>query len=104
VLGNVMSMMAPMGQIVCYGTSAGGQAGFDSASVLRARMQVTGLSVFTELNRETAAVGLGRLARLVSNGSLKPLIAVQADWKEIGVLAQQLLDRSYPGKAVLLVS
>lgn len=104
VLANVLGMMAPGGQIVCYGASAGGPATFDSALVLRSRMTLSGLSVFTEINRETAGVGLARLARLVADGSLKPLIAVEAPWSEVGAVAQQLLDREYPGKAVLLVS
>jgi NADPH:quinone reductase-like Zn-dependent oxidoreductase len=103
VLGNAMSMMAPSGHIVCYGVSAGGPASFDSAMVLRSRMTVSGLAVFTEVNRETAAAGLSRLARMVAAGTLRPLIDVQAPWSEIGNVAQQLLDRSYPGKAVLLV-
>jgi NADPH:quinone reductase-like Zn-dependent oxidoreductase len=98
-----MSMMAPSGHIVCYGVSAGGPASFDSAMVLRSRMTVSGLAVFTEVNRETAAAGLSRLARMVAAGTLRPLIDVQAPWSEIGNVAQQLLDRSYPGKAVLLV-
>jgi NADPH:quinone reductase-like Zn-dependent oxidoreductase len=104
VLGNAMNMMAPSGHIVCYGVSGGGQATFDSALVLRSRMTVSGLAVFTEINRETAAAGLTRLARMVAAGTLRPLIAVQAPWSEIGNVAQQLLDRSYPGKAVLTVS
>jgi NADPH2:quinone reductase len=103
VLASVMSMVAPSGQIVCYGVSAGGPATFDSALVLRSRLTLSGLAVFTEIARETASVGLGRLARMVASGTLKPLIAIEAPWTEIGKVAQQLLDRSYPGKAVLLV-
>ncbi len=104
VLGNVLGMVAPGGQIVCYGVSAGGPATFDSALVLRTRLTISGLAVFSEINRETAAVGLGRLARMVAAGTLKPLVAVEAPWSEIGPVAQQLLDRAYPGKAVLVVS
>lgn len=104
VLGSVMSMVAPSGHIVCYGVSGGGQATFDSATVLRTRLTISGLAVFTEIARETASVGLGRLARMVAAGTLKPLIAIEAPWTEIGNVAQQLLDRAYPGKAVLLVS
>lgn len=104
VLTNAMSMLAPSGQIVCYGVSAGGPATLDTTTVLRSRMALTGLAVFTEINRETAAVGLARLVRLVASGALKPLIAIEAPWTQIGEVAQQLLDRSYPGKAVLLVS
>ncbi len=103
VLGNVLGMVAPAGSVVCYGVSAGGPASIDSNVFLRTRMTVSGLAVFTEINREGAGVGLARLARMVANGTLKPLIAIETPWTQIGEVAQQLLDREYPGKAVLLV-
>jgi NADPH:quinone reductase-like Zn-dependent oxidoreductase len=101
VLANSVSMLAPAGHCVVYGVSAGGPMTMDSALFLRTRGTVSGLAVFTEIARETASVGLSRLAAMVAQGTLKPLIAVQAPWTEIGAVAQQLLDRSYPGKAVL---
>ena len=104
VLGNAIGMMAQGGQIVVYGVSGGGPASFDSGAVLRTGLTISTLRVFNEINRETASVGLGRLVRMIANGTLRPLIAVEAPWTEIGAVAQQLLDRSYPGKAVLLVS
>ena len=103
VLGNVLSMVAPGGQVVCYGVSAGGPATFDSALVLRTRLQVSGLAVFTEMLREGAGVGLSRLCRMITAGAVKPQVSVEAPWTEIGAVAQQLLDRAYPGKAVLHV-
>ena len=103
VLGNVLTMMAPGGHVVCYGVSAGGPFSVDSNVFLRGRITVSGLAVFTELQREGAGVGLGRLARMVAAGTLKPQVSVEAGWNDIGPVAQQLLDRSYPGKAVLTV-
>ncbi|MPZ49546.1 MAG: zinc-binding dehydrogenase [Dehalococcoidia bacterium] len=104
VLASAIGMTAPFARVVCYGTSGGGPASFDSALIMRNRLSVSGLSVFTELNRETAGAGLGRLASMVAAGSLKPHIEFEAPWTEIGAAAQQLLDRAYPGKAVLTVS
>ena len=103
VLANAMTMMAPFGQIVCYGTSGSGQAMVDTAYILRSRLEITGLGVFVQVQRETAGVGLARLVHRVAEGTLKPHIALEAPWTDIGEVAQQLLDRSYPGKAVLLV-
>jgi hypothetical protein len=40
----------------------------------------------------------------VAAGQLRPHISVEAPWTEIAGVAQQLLDRRYPGKAVLHVS
>jgi len=104
VLANVLSMVAPVGHVVIYGVSAGGPITVDSTLFLRSRMVVSGLAVFTELQKESAGVGLGRLAGMCAAGTLKPHIAIEAPWAEIGNVAQQLLDRSYPGKAVLTVS
>jgi NADPH:quinone reductase-like Zn-dependent oxidoreductase len=104
VLGSAINMVALGGQIVVYGVSAGGPATFDSSAVLRTGVTISALRVFNEMNRETAGVGLGRLARMIAEGELKPLIAVEAPWTEIGPVAQQLLDRGYPGKAVLTVT
>jgi NADPH:quinone reductase-like Zn-dependent oxidoreductase len=104
VLGNVFTMMAPGGHIVVYGVSGGGPLTVDSTFFLRSRLTVTGLAVFSELHKETAGVGLTRLAGMCAAGTLKPHIAITAPWTEIGSVAQQLLDRSYPGKAVLTVS
>jgi NADPH:quinone reductase-like Zn-dependent oxidoreductase len=104
VLANVLSMVAPVGHVVVYGVSAGGKITLDSTLFLRSRMIVSGLAVFTELQKETAGVGLARLASMCAAGTLKPHIAITAPWTEVGNVAQQLLDRSYPGKAVLTVS
>jgi NADPH:quinone reductase-like Zn-dependent oxidoreductase len=103
VLGNVLGMIAPFGKVVSYGTSAGGPVTFESGVLGRSRLTLTALSVFAEIARETAGVGLGRLARLVEAGTLRPLIAIEAPWDKVGVVAQQLIDREYPGKAVLLI-
>ena len=104
VLANTISMLSPFGNMIVYGVSMGGQITLDSTLFLRTRGTISGLAVFTELNRETAGVGLGRLARMVSEGAIKPLISVEAPWDQIGDVTRGLLDRSYPGKAVLTVS
>jgi hypothetical protein len=62
------------------------------------------LNLYHELEREPASLGLRRLALLVGNGKLTPHLGVEADWREIGKVAQALLDRRFPGKAVLRVS
>jgi NADPH:quinone reductase-like Zn-dependent oxidoreductase len=97
-------MIGPFGHMIVYGVSMGGPMTLDSTTFLRSRGTVSGLAVFTELHKETASVGLSRLARMVASGAVKPLISVEAPWEQIGEVARGLLDRSYPGKAVLMVS
>jgi NADPH2:quinone reductase len=104
VLANAISMLAPFGLMVVYGVSMGGRMEMDSTVFLRTRGTVSGLAVFTEMQRETPSVGLGRLARMVADGTIKPLISVETPWEQIGDVTRGLLDRTYPGKAVLTVS
>jgi NADPH:quinone reductase-like Zn-dependent oxidoreductase len=101
---NICGMMAQGGQIVSYGVSAGGRVSMDVAPLFRSRSTFSSFLVFDEMQKESARIGLERLLRLVSDGRLKPLIALQEDWSRVGEVAQQLLDRNYPGKAVLTVS
>jgi NADPH2:quinone reductase len=62
-----------------------------------------GFYLFQELGLEPASVGLARLAELVGAGKLTPHISVERPWKEIAQVAQELMDRRFPGKAVLTV-
>ncbi len=57
------------------------------------------LNLHQELEREPASRGLQRLVRLVGSGKLTLHLGVEADWREIGEVAQALLDRRFPGKA-----
>jgi NADPH:quinone reductase-like Zn-dependent oxidoreductase len=42
------------------------------------------------------------LVSLIADGSLKPQIGVERDWRDILQVAEQLRDRRVAGKAVLL--
>jgi NADPH:quinone reductase len=66
-------------------------------------MEVTHELYLHELGSEPASVGLGRLADLVASGQLAPHISLERPWKEIGQVAQELMDGRFPGKAVLTV-
>jgi NADPH:quinone reductase-like Zn-dependent oxidoreductase len=48
-------------------------------------------------------VGLKRLAELVAAGQLSPQISLERPWTEISQVAQDLMARRYPGKAVLII-
>ena len=50
---------------------------------------------------ERAGIGLGLLAELIAAEKLRPRIAVEAAWDEIGTVAHRLIDRDFIGKAVL---
>ncbi|HET9539928.1 MAG TPA: alcohol dehydrogenase, partial [Candidatus Limnocylindria bacterium] len=67
------------------------------------RASLYGLYLFTELGSEPASVGLRRLADLVAAGQLAPHVSLERPWKDIAQVAQDLMARRYPGKAVLTV-
>ncbi|AOK88709.1 zinc-binding dehydrogenase [Paenibacillus polymyxa] len=57
-----------------------------------------------EINRYSPAEDLKLLGEFVSKGQLVPRIEVETSWKEIGTIAQQLIDRRFSGKAVLQIN
>jgi NADPH:quinone reductase-like Zn-dependent oxidoreductase len=107
-LAEAMTQLAPAGICVSVGVStgvAGYEVPIDMARMRRApgaRLHI--LNLYQELERESASVGLQRLVRLVGDGKLTPHLGVEADWREVGKVAQALIDRQFPGKAVLHVS
>ena len=93
------------GTVVTLGTTAGKEVSFDAQAFYNTgTTTLYGFILFDEFTGlETAGDGLSRLAALVAEGRLAPHIGLEADWTEIGDAAQKLLDRAFPGKAVLRV-
>ena len=105
VLANVLGMLSADGVCVSCGASSGAEAAINLSSLRRAgRTSLYGLMLFSELRRESAAIGLQRLVSLVAAQRLRPHVSVEAPWTEVGAIARQFLDRRVPGKAVLHVS
>jgi NADPH:quinone reductase len=103
-LATALAALAPGGTCVTFGVSAGAEVTFDArAFFIGGRATLYGFYLFQELGLEPAAVGLRRLADLVAAGQLTPHISVERPWKDVGQVAQDLMDRRFPGKAVLAV-
>lgn len=101
-LGTALAALQRGGVCVTLGVSASAEVTFDARSFFVAgRTTLYGLYLFTELGNEPASVGLRRLADLVASGQLAPHISVERPWAEIGQVAQDLMARHFPGKAVL---
>jgi NADPH2:quinone reductase len=102
-LAAALTMLAPGGTCVHFGTSQSSTATVESGRFFQTGgARLYGLTLFHELRRsEPAAEGLALLAGLVAEGGLRPHIAVEAAWSEIAAVARRLLDRGYAGKAVL---
>jgi NADPH:quinone reductase len=102
-LGAALGMLQPGGTCVTLGISDSGTTTFESRNFFgTGGARLYGLTLFHELmSVERASIGLGLLAELIAAGKLKPQIAVEASWNEIGTVARRLIDRGFTGKAVL---
>ncbi len=104
-LGSTLAMLAPGGVCVNFGASGAAEATFDVRHFyFTGGISLYGFNIFYELTRKSVADDLGRLARLIADGRLRPQIDVEAPWTQVGDIAQQLLNRHLSGKAVLHVS
>ena len=103
-LGTALAALERGGVCVNFGVSATSEVTFDVRNFFVAgRTTLYGFYLFTELGDQPAGVGLRRLANLVADGQLTPHISVERPWKDIAQVAQDLMARRYPGKAVLTV-
>ena len=101
-LGTALAALARGGTCVTLGVSASAEVTFDTRTFFATgRTSLYGFYLFTELGSEPASVGLRRLAELVAAGQLAPHVSLERPWTEIAQVAQDLMDRRFPGKAVL---
>src|SRR5216683_782064 len=100
-LAAALGMLTPNGTCVTLGISDSGTATFESRNLFgTGGARLYGLTLFHELmGVERASIGLGVLAELIAARKLKPQIAVEAPWSEIGAIARRLIDRDFTGKA-----
>jgi NADPH:quinone reductase-like Zn-dependent oxidoreductase len=102
-LAAALGMLQPNGTCVTLGISDSSSVTFESRNLFgTGGAKLYGLTLFHELmSVERGGVGLALLAGLIAGGSLKPQIAIEAPWGEIGSIARRLIDRDFTGKAVL---
>jgi NADPH:quinone reductase-like Zn-dependent oxidoreductase len=104
-LGAALGMLQPGGTCVTFGVSEAAETRFSSRDFFATGgVRLYGLTLFHELmSVERAGIGLALLAELIAAQKLRPQIAVEAPWSEIGAFARRLINREFTGKAVLHV-
>ncbi len=101
-LGTALGALERGAVCVTLGVSATPEVTFDARTFFASgRTTLYGFYLFTELGSEPASVGLRRLADLVAAGQLAVHISVERPWTAIAQVAQDLMARKFPGKAVL---
>ncbi len=102
ILAKLISLLDAGGRAILYGFSAGAETPLTIPNLIfTGDGRVEGLYLFRETEIESTAKGLDRLLKLLADGRLETLVSVTGSWKDIDEVAQNLVDRSYPGKAVL---
>jgi NADPH:quinone reductase-like Zn-dependent oxidoreductase len=105
MLAETMTRLAPEGTCVSVGATAGRDVPVDLGRMRQAPgARLKFFNLWLEFRGEPASHGLQRLVHLVSAGKLVPPLGLEADWQEVGRVAQALLDRQFAGKAVLHLS
>jgi NADPH2:quinone reductase len=101
-LGTALAALERGGVCVTLGVSASAEVTFDTRMFfVSGRTTLYGFYLFVELGNEPAGQGLRRIADLVAAGQVSPRISLERPWTEIGQVAQDLMARRFPGKAVL---
>ena len=106
LLADALGIVEEGTRIVSLGTLGGASVMFDAAAFYGKGMtSLLGMILFDELKTvEPASAGLARLAGMVAKGHLAPRISIEEPWENADAVATRLLDRAYPGKAVLHVA
>jgi NADPH:quinone reductase len=100
VLAGSLRFLDPDGMAVAYGIAGGDPAlpldlrKFLGGNIYRLRMR----NIY---RRHPAAEGLQTLIDLAATDRLHPHIATEAKWTDMGEVAQNVLDRTFEGRAVL---
>jgi NADPH:quinone reductase-like Zn-dependent oxidoreductase len=102
-LSAALGMLQANGTCVTFGVSEASSATFESRNFFSTGgTRLYGLTLFHELmSVERAGIGLRLLVELIEAKKLRPQIAVEAAWSEVGTIARRLIDREFTGKAVL---
>lgn len=105
-LGHALNRLAAGGACVSFGNSSRSPTTFDATPFFypRGGSRLLGFYLLAVLERDAPSIGLARLARLVSEGVLRPRIAVEAPWTDIGDVVDRFMRREIGGKAVLHVA
>jgi len=102
-LGHAMTMLTASGKCVTLGVTDNARVSFDAERFfMTGTASLEGYVLFRD-HKATAAQGMMRLLSLVEDGRLKVPIGLCESWETIEEVAEQLIARTFAGKAVLRI-
>ncbi len=107
LLGNLIKYVSQGGTIVSYGSTGGNEVKISPSPDLYGmggQRTIYGLTLYTEVEFESAASGLTRLLTLAQKQLIKSHIAKEESWEQAGAIADAFLKRTFSGKAVLHIN
>jgi NADPH:quinone reductase-like Zn-dependent oxidoreductase len=97
-------LLEAKGTVVVYGNSSGEPTTLSFADFRPApNSRLQSFSYFYSESEDRFAPDLALLVSLIANGSLRPQIGAERNWRDFVEVAEQLRDRRVAGKAVFLV-
>lgn len=104
VLSKLLSQLDERGRAILYGVSAGPETALAVRDLmLTGDGRIEGFYLYRETEVESATKGLDRLLALLADGRLTTHVPVTGNWQDIGATAARLIERDFPGKAVLSI-
>lgn len=104
-LEHALRLVGPGGLVLTFGASSGLSATLPPFWFgPRHEARLSGFTIFTDLTETPAAEDLADLLELARSATLRPEIGLSVDWEHAETAVRQLLNRTAPGKIVLLVS
>ncbi len=100
-LSEAVKRIEPNGTVVVYGNSSAETSTIsfqDFRPAQNARIQ--SFFYFTSEPEEMFAPDLALLVSLIADGSLRPVIGIERNWRDIAAVAESLRERQVAGKAV----
>jgi NADPH:quinone reductase-like Zn-dependent oxidoreductase len=103
-LAHAIKLLEAKGTVVVYGNSSGEPTTLSFADFRPApNSRLQSFSYFYSESEDRFAPDLALLVSLIADGSLKPQIGAERNWRDFVEVAEQLRDRRVAGKAVFLV-
>jgi NADPH2:quinone reductase len=100
-LGAAMTMLSSTGKCVTLGVTDSAKVSFDAERFFMAgTASLEGYVLFRD-RKATPAQGMARLLSLVAQGRLPVPIGLSDNWKNVELVAERLIARTFTGKAVL---